>query len=165
MLSLTKKTEYALIAAVHLSRHESDAVISARDIADEHRLRLPLLMNVLKLMHRGGLLQSVRGAKGGYRLAVDPHRVTLRTVVNAIEGPIKLIRCATEGTEPGGASGCCEILGTCPVRNPLLQVHELLLRFLGSVTVGQLAERSAGLPRFTDMDWMSPHVDTRVLTP
>ncbi|MEW6250870.1 MAG: Rrf2 family transcriptional regulator, partial [Planctomycetota bacterium] len=62
MLTLTRKTEYALIAVCHLTR-VGQKVVSARDIAEEHSVPLPLLMNVLKRLNRTGHVNSVRGAR------------------------------------------------------------------------------------------------------
>ena len=100
MLSLSKKTDYALIALAYLGQvrgehsphatSESDAV-SARKIADKHSLPLPLLMNLLKDLVRARIVTSVRGATGGYRLAVDPADVSLLDVVQAIDGPVQMV--------------------------------------------------------------------------
>ncbi len=136
MLSLTKKTEYALIAMCHLARAGA-GVVSAREIAVQHRVKLPLLMNVLKLLNRRGLLCSARGARGGYRLAVPPGELTLAQLVEVVEGPVRLMQCAPRGG--AGEARNCELLSSCPVRQPLMRVHEYLERFLRTVTVSDLA--------------------------
>src|SRR5262245_7205595 len=114
MLALTKKTEYALIALCHLSRSGED-LVSARDIADRHMAKLPLMMNVLKLLNQKGLLRSVRGASGGYRLGEVPDRITLARLIEAVEGPVRLVRCISH-PEAGDGDRGCELIGTCPVR-------------------------------------------------
>jgi Rrf2 family iron-sulfur cluster assembly transcriptional regulator len=70
MLRLSKKADYALISLGYLAEHRDD-VVSAREMAERCQLPLPLLMNILKVMHQRGLLRSVRGASGGYQLASD----------------------------------------------------------------------------------------------
>ena len=82
MLSLTKKTEYALIACCYLAR-VNRGVVSARDIAQQHSVRVPLLMNVLKVLNQRGLLKSARGARGGYTLAVPADELSLARVIEA----------------------------------------------------------------------------------
>ncbi|MCC6357176.1 MAG: Rrf2 family transcriptional regulator [Phycisphaerales bacterium] len=134
MLSLTKKTEYALIALCHLAKTEG-TVVSARDIAERFRVRLPLMMNILKVLSQKGLVRSVRGAGGGYQLADDPAAISLSKLVEAMEGPMRLVRCAT----PLSADDSCELLGTCPVRRPVLRVHDHLQRFLGGLSVADVA--------------------------
>ena len=70
MIVLTRKTDYALVAMAHLAHHPGEeGISSARDIADRYHVPLPVLMNILKTLNREGLVISVRGARGGYRLA------------------------------------------------------------------------------------------------
>jgi len=135
MLTLTKKTEYALIATCHLA-HSGSQVVSARDMAKEYGVRLPLLMNVLKTLNQRGILRSVRGARGGYRLAIGPKDITLSRLIEAVEGMPRLTRCAAP--RPGDEEPC-ELMGRCPVRSPLGKVHRVFGRFLRDVTVADLA--------------------------
>src|SRR5262245_55281119 len=93
MLALTKRTEYALIALCHLARQPE--TVSARDLAHRYAVRLPLLMNVLKTLNHNGLVRSVRGAHGGYRLAVPADKLSLARVAEAIEGPMRLVKCVS----------------------------------------------------------------------
>ena len=67
---LTRKTDYALVALAGLARHPA-AYASARDLAGQLQLPLPVLRNILKQLAAAGLLASTRGPSGGYKLAVD----------------------------------------------------------------------------------------------
>ena len=135
MLALTKRTEYALIALCHLAR-EPQAVVSAREIGQRYAVPLPLLMKVLKELQRAGLVASTRGARGGYRLAAPPERITLRTVVEALEGPARLVQCVLPERP---SEGRCDLLGSCPIRQPVSKLHEKFDRFLAEVTIAELA--------------------------
>jgi Rrf2 family protein len=130
MLTLTRKTEYALIAACHLA-HADNKVVSARDIAEEHGMPLPLLMNVLKKLNRAGIVNSVRGARGGYLLAVSPEELTLDRLIESVEGPVHLVRCAN----PDKNGRRCTLTGVCPIRGSVRKVHERLRDFLREITV------------------------------
>jgi Rrf2 family protein len=152
MLSLTRKTEYGLIAVCHLAR-AGDLIVSARDIAAKYTIPLPLLMNVLKTLNRRGLVESVRGAHGGYTLASPAERITLEALIEAIEErPVRLVRCAPVGEhgvgesartgrceDADGGEADCELLCTCPVRHPLHRLQERLRSFLAEVTVADVA--------------------------
>ena len=150
MLTLTKKTDYALIAMAHLARQET-VCASAREIGDAYSVPLPLLMNILKTLTRSGLIQSVRGARGGYALARPATKITLATLIEVIEGPIRFIQCADETTEceeektsaDQDLKSSCELMGTCPVRHPAMQVHDRLIQFLQSVTLAELVQSPA----------------------
>lgn len=135
MLSLTKKTEYALIAVCHLAR-AGDKVVSARNIAAEHSVPLPLLMNVLKLLNQSGHVRSVRGARGGYTLAMPADTINLATLIEAVEGPVRLVPCAAP---PRGEESACGRLGSCSIRRSVHRVHDRLRRFLAGVTVADVA--------------------------
>jgi Rrf2 family protein len=134
MLTLTRKTEYAMIAVCHLA-HAGHKVVSARDIAEAHGVPLPLLMNVLKRLNRTGHVHSVRGAKGGYVLAVPPEQFTLDGLIEAVEGPVHLVRC----TNPAKNARRCTLTRPCPLRASVRKVHDRLRDFLGAVTIADLA--------------------------
>ncbi len=134
MLTLTRKTEYALIAMCHLARVGQN-VVSARDIAEEHHVPLPLLMNVLKKLNRTGYINSVRGARGGYVLVAKPEELTLAKLIEAVEGPVHLTRC----TNPDSAGRKCDLTHCCPVRDSLVKVHHKLRHFLADITLAELA--------------------------
>ncbi len=134
MLTLTRRTEYALIAVCHLAR-VGRIVVSAREIAQQHAVPLPLLMNVLKRLNRTGYVTSVRGAHGGYVLAVPPDSISLTTLIEAVEGPMYLVRCAGGGE----SRRPCNRTGMCTIRHSVFKVHEQLRTFLSSVTIADIA--------------------------
>ena len=144
MLTLTRKTEYGLIAVCHLAQ-VGDKVVSARDIAGEHNVPLPLLMNVLKRLNRTGYVRSVRGAHGGYVLAVAPEQFSLADLIEAVEGPVHLVRCVNSSK---GARKC-DLSGECFIRHSVVKVHDRLRKFFGAVTIADLA-LSEGQPATGD---------------
>lgn len=134
MLTLTRKTEYALIAVCHLAR-VGDKTVSARDIADEHGVPLPLLMNVLKRLNRTGHVHSTRGARGGYLLAVRPEEFSLRGLIAAVEGPVYLVRCAN----PDKNGRRCTLPRACSIQRSVHKVDDQLRKFLEGVTIADIA--------------------------
>lgn len=133
-MGLTRKTEYALIAACYLAR-EPARVVSAREIAARFGVPPALLMNVLKSLQQAGVVKSERGARGGYELAMPAAAVSLATLVQAIEGPARLVRCAAPEDENAG----CDFICHCPVRQPMIRLHERFADFLRGVTVADIA--------------------------
>jgi len=148
MLALTKKTDYAWIALSHLARSDGDPV-SARQIAERYSMPLPLLMNVLKRLGRSGLVASVRGAKGGYRLAVEADQLTLAMLIEAMEGPIGLVQCALERRLRNGRA-VCRVGENCPIRLPARKVHSKLQSFLQQVTLADMLEEDERHVRQSD---------------
>src|SRR3954453_7053136 len=112
MLKLTKKADYGLIALKHLAVNSSDVSSSAKAIAACYGIPLPLLAKILQKLTKIGLLQSLPGTNGGYRLARDANKIKALEVVRALDGPIIL-------TAFFPAQGECDQSKKCPVREPL----------------------------------------------
>jgi Rrf2 family protein len=118
---------------------------SAREIANRYHMPLPLLMNVLKQLAQQGLARSARGPSGGYTLALPASEITLRDIIEAVEGPVHLVRCLEQaganGSKNGPRSGC-ELTSVCPVRRSIHRVHRRLVDFLGEVTLADIVENA-----------------------
>jgi Rrf2 family protein len=140
MLKLTKKADYGLIALRHLALGEAGVTASAKEIADAYRLPLPLLSKILQKLARGGMLQSVAGTNGGYRLTRHPKDISAMEVIRAIDGPIVLTSCFTEHS---GEHKSCNTSAMCTVREPLRRVHEAILGLLEKFTIAELAADSS----------------------
>lgn len=135
MLSLTRKTEYALIAICHLARAGRAKVVSARDIHEQHGAPLPLVMNILKRLNRAGYVASIRGARGGYVLTCRPTELSLRELIEAIEGPVQLVRCKALSKD----NPRCALTGKCPIQHAIHRVHYRLRDYLSEVSIADLA--------------------------
>jgi len=142
VLTLTRKTEYGLIAMCHLAQLGKHRVVSARDLAEQHNVPLPLLMNVMKRLNRVGYVSSVRGAHGGYVLASDPVQLTLADLIAAVEGPVRLVRCAS----PGQNRRPCTRTSQCFIRGSVVKVHDGLCKFLATVTIADLLPSQDTIP-------------------
>ena len=152
MLALTKKTDYALIALSLLAR-QSDGVVSAREIARESGLPLPILTNVLKTLAGSRIVMSARGATGGYALARPMNAISLYDLITTIEGPFHLVQCASP--EPSTDKGCCEHESSCPIRRPVYRIHDRLEEFLRSVSLAEITEETPETPRAHDAEPVS----------
>ena len=84
MLALSKKIDYALISLAWLAERDS-RFVSAREIAQANDLPLPVLMQILKVMHQQGVLRSTRGVKGGYQIGVDLETLSLHTLSEMLD--------------------------------------------------------------------------------
>jgi len=135
MLKLTKKADYGLIALRHLAVAPAGNAASAKEIAEAYGIPLPLLSKVLQKLVRGGLMASVQGTNGGYKLARDPKEITALEAIRAIDGPIILTSCFTSH------KGCDQSV-KCSVREPLRKVHERILAVLESTTISEMAEEA-----------------------
>ena len=144
MLALTKKTGYALVAMTHLARVPQDQVSSAREIAHLFGVPTALLMNVMKQLAAAGYVESVRWARGGYRLARRPEDVNLAELVAALEGPVRLAQCVTEATS-NDEECTCQLMAHCPINDPVHRVQRRLNDFLKKVTLAEIVGSAVSL--------------------
>lgn len=105
MLKLSKMTDYATVILSEMAK-DTVRVHVALDVAQATGIALPTVSKILKILTRAGVLTSVRGAKGGYSLAREPERITVATVISALEGPIALTECSVSHKGCDQASGC-----------------------------------------------------------
>lgn len=141
MLKLTKRTEYGLIALVHLADRAGE-VVSSTEIGERYPVPKRLLAEALKALQHAGLLVSTRGARGGYTLTRAAEKITLGEVITALEGRPTLTSC--EGLGALQASGSCEVEHVCPIRTPLQRLRAGMWALLEGVSLRSLADRSLG---------------------
>ena len=134
----------------HLAQRGSGVkadVLSAHDLAGVSGLSKPVVANLLKEMTRAGLLDSVRGLRGGYRLAMPAAEISLGQILEVVEGPFLLVDCAADGAkgaEPGD-DHYCSLLSFCPSRSPMRILHERIAQLMDDIKLPELLGRSADL--------------------
>ncbi|MBF7082870.1 Rrf2 family transcriptional regulator [Desulfallas sp. Bu1-1] len=92
-MRLNQATDYAFRAVLHLSRLPRGKVVEARLIAEEEHIPMRFMLKILRLLSRAGIVESYRGVGGGYALAKSPAEITMKDVVEAVEGPVHINRC------------------------------------------------------------------------
>jgi Rrf2 family protein len=137
MLKLTKRTEYGLIALVHLAEH-AGRVVSAREIGEQYPVPRRLLAEVLKDLQHAGLIDSQRGAHGGYSLAHPAEDTSIGKVVQALEGAPALTECQDESVEKQ-----CDVRAQCPIRNPLERIRSGIWSLMENTSLSSLLEPSS----------------------
>jgi Rrf2 family nitric oxide-sensitive transcriptional repressor len=138
MLQLTKRTEYALIALVHMVDREGECV-SVRELCERYPLPRRLVAEVLKDLCRMELVESHRGSQGGYSLAHPAESITLGQIVSAMEGKPSLTSCESMPLARLFPGRECEVVPTCPIRSPIHRLREHLWSLMESTTLRALA--------------------------
>jgi len=105
LIRINKLTDYAMHLLARLLADPA-ALQSAQQLAAASALELPTVSKVLKLLNQAELLESVRGAHGGYRLARPAPDISVLDVINAIEGPLAMVECSI-------APGRCDHEANC----------------------------------------------------
>jgi FeS assembly SUF system regulator len=130
MLRISKLADYATLIMSQLAK-DGAALSSASLLAKSLHLSLPVVSKILKILCRAGLISSVRGAEGGYRLARLAQDITLAEVIAAIEGDFAVTECCSE-------RGACALDATCRVKNKWKGINSIIYAALAKMTVGDL---------------------------
>ena len=92
-MKLTTKGTYGLRAAFELARAYGENPIPLKDIAQSQELAEKYLEQLLALLKKAGIVQTVRGASGGYILSAPPNCITVNQVLTALEGDMSIVEC------------------------------------------------------------------------
>ncbi len=122
---------YGVMAILALAQHVGDAPLQVKVIAQRHGISTRFLAQVMGRLKNEGLVQSVRGRQGGYRLARRPEEIRIRDVVRAIEGTPRVARAATQTAQEG-------VLAEIQIH-----INTVLGRLLDDLHFQALAERVA----------------------
>lgn len=139
MLRISKLTDYGIVLLARVAAAPRDAQLSARELAERAALPLPAASKMLKQLTGAGLLESLRGAKGGYRLVRAPEQITVAEIVHALEGPIALMDCTA-------GPGHCEQEARCTVQEPWHRINRAVHDALSRVTLADLARPAPASP-------------------
>jgi len=138
MLTLTRKTDYALVALAHLAEigGGESRPVSARVIADQYALPIQVLVKVLKDLHRARIVGSTRGAHGGYYLDRPAENVTIADVADALEGRVRLTPCC----EDNDAKACaaCATQPVCPISGRVRLINDTVRSLFRRITLRDL---------------------------
>ncbi len=87
-MKLTSRSEYALLALVHLTRHRTDGYLSVQTIAEAQAIPAKFLEQILLSLRRAKYVHSIKGQRGGYRLAKPPEDVSLAEIIRLFDGAL-----------------------------------------------------------------------------
>ena len=144
-MMFSTKAEYGVRVMAHLARREDDSPVSLGSIAEAEGLPLAYLEHLVQRLRRAGLVESRRGAHGGYSLARPAAGVTMAEVVEALEGVIAPIECIT--ASPNGALVCAREgdpgHDPCPTKLLWTRVQGSIVRTLRDLTLADLVQPDA----------------------
>jgi Rrf2 family protein len=185
MLRLSKKGDYSVFLMATLARQElqhrgetrtysssqlhSDnphqvnrsliPTMSAHELSKLSGLGRSYVANLLKDFAKAGLLTSVRGQQGGYRLAKPPEFISLRETLAVIEGPLRFVGCAEQASEKkasklpeaptlskgSSSKKICDLMSICPSVGPMQIIHNRIVHLLEGLSLAELAK--SGMPQ------------------
>lgn len=133
MFRFNKDMEYALISLVELSREDEDALLSARELSERFSIPYKLLARILQKLGADGMIASVKGPRGGYRLADTPENIRLGRVIKAVRGDERIADCLSDDGE------CAQEDCGCTIK-PIVRVfQDKWVSFVENTTLEEFA--------------------------
>ncbi len=132
-MRLSSLADYAVVMMAAMARHCGGARVNAAGLADETGIPAPTVQKLVSRLSSAGLLKSVRGAGGGFRLARPAATISLVEIVEAIEGPIAMTACVETGRHD------CSLEGHCAVQPHWLVVNAAVRGALAGIPLTSLS--------------------------
>ncbi len=130
MLRLSKLTDYATVILSYMARDFIN-LHTAVEIAEATGVALPTVAKILKLLVNAQIVTSVRGAKGGYLLARAPEKISVATIIDALEGPIAITECSI-------SADSCNQADDCKIRANWGLINQTIYNALEAITLADM---------------------------
>ena len=142
-MRLSTKGRYAVMAMADLTRHGGDRAVSLAEIATRQEISLSYLEQLFARLRRVGLVRSVRGPGGGYRLARPAAETPVAAIVLAVDEPIRATRCVGQASPQG-----CMVSGERCITHHLWEdLGAEIHAFLTSVSLEDVVMKRTGTRR------------------
>ncbi len=141
MLKMSTRSTYAIRALTDLGSRAENGPVRLGEIAERQRIPLPYLEQIFYKLKGAGLVRAMRGPQGGYRLAKDPHDISLAEIITVLEGPLGPLLCSM----PENFSPRCHEDEGCASRFLCSELDGHLHAVLAKNTLGMLCAESKKL--------------------
>lgn len=131
MLKISRKVEYGIIALKYL--HSQDSLCKSKEISKKFGIPSEIMAKILQGLAKAQFIQSIQGAKGGYKLVRSPAEINMKDVIEVIDGPIQIVDCISGKRH-------CPQAGMCNIQGPLTDVQEKLCGFFNDITLVDLVK-------------------------
>ena len=130
---LRHNTDYAFRMLGNLALKYNEKVVSVRMLAQEEQVSYQFACKILQKLHEAGLVESVMGPKGGYRLSLQPDRITMLEVIKAMQGNVAVNQCTVDWD-------ICPRRPGCPLNGKLCQLQQIVDKYLAEVTLDDIVK-------------------------
>ena len=144
-MRITTWGEYGLLVSVNLARRVAGGPVAARELAEQEKLPHDYVEQILLRLRRAGLVESVRGAKGGYHLARAPHTITVKDVMEASEHITFEVNC---DLHPVNQQRCSPD-ASCSIRPVWRMLEQRINELLSGISLADLLHDEAEVYQIT----------------
>jgi len=127
---MSKLADYSALMLATMAKRPAHTYTTA-DLAAETGVSPPTASKLLKLLGRAGVVESQRGARGGYTLARAPREITAVDIIEAVEGPVAVTECTL-------AAGLCDLESTCQLGSQWQRLSAAIRRAMAEITLADL---------------------------
>jgi len=145
MLRLSKKSEYALMAVMHLARLSDEERAAVTVIAEARSLPRGLLAKVMQELKRANVVTSTKGVTGGYQLAKPMQELLFLDVVRPFEESMALVDCLD------GKRAKCMRFDCCTLRDPMATLNRWFLGQLANLNMADFEQMGVPAPNCAEM--------------
>ena len=133
-MMVSSKGRYALTVLVDLAKYSGDGYVALSDIAEREHLSIKYLESIISTLNKGGMLKSLRGKNGGYRLARDPADYNISEILLLTEGTLAPVGCIMqEGVQ-------CDKAATCSTLPLWVGLDKVIEDYLTKITLEDIIQ-------------------------
>jgi len=134
---IRRNTEYGIRALLHLATHP-ETMVNAGEIAEQQDVPIDFLQKILQRFVRSGIVDSYRGAQGGFSLAKEPREISVLEIVEILQGKLAVNKCFL------GEKDGCPRSPKCPLKYNWLDLQQKIADFLKGITLQDLVDQLRG---------------------
>ncbi len=146
-MQLSQSTEYAIHSLFYLAVNNDRQTVLVSEVAQAQHISETYLAKIFQSLVKAGLIRSFRGAKGGYHLARPVDEITLKDIVQAVEGASPLFSCDHDRMG-------CDLAMDCLISSTMKKAEEKLYEILEGVTLADLIANAKKMKN--QMKWLTP---------
>lgn len=134
-MRLTSKGRYAVTAMLDVAIHADQGPVPLADISERQGISLSYLEQLFSRLRKQGLVSSVRGPGGGYKLGLDANKIAVSMVIHAVDESLDATRCQGKGD--------CQDGERCLTHSLWENLSKRIAHFLDGITLGELVSEQA----------------------
>lgn len=154
-MQLTKRGDYGVLAVYYLAQRPKGQLVSIDEIAGNCHIPKPYLSKILQDLCRGGLLHSRRGTGGGFMLARAARDISLRDILELIEGKLLLVTCLGEHDH-------CERANACAIAPFWDELQRVMDEVIGSISIEDLVAPEQRHGRLRELEALRNQYQQRI---
>ena len=149
-MKINKLTDYSIVILANLVAKDENAMHTAKELSEFSGIPLPTVTRILKILSNKRILDSQRGAQGGYELTKNSADISVAEVIEAMEGPIALTECASDDCG-------CALEPNCAVGKPWQKINKAVNDVLQNISLSDMSakDESQNLLKLTNIEEMS----------